>query len=525
MPRARFLFQLLFAMLLLPVAVQATPLDDYVYTPDPAYGYSLLSTHPNEGYTDYVLEMTSQTWRDASEVDVPLWKHHLVITVPAEVTSDIGLVFIGGGSSKSKVPKGNEFHIVQSALQTHSVVAEIQQIPNQPLVFADDPDQTPRAEDGEIAFAWIKYLRSGDPTWLSRFPMTKAVVRAMDTVCEFVAQADQGGIAVNKFVVAGGSKRGWTTWTTAAVDDRVVAFAPFVIDMLNLEISFFHHYAALGHWAEAVDDYVSEGVMEWMGTRPYGQLCDLVDPYSYRDRYATKPKYIYNAAGDQFFLPDSSQFYYDDLPGPKNLRYLPNAGHGLDQRVVMDFIAWYHAIVTGATIPSFTWTKQQDGTLVVNTAGTKPEKVLLWQAKNDVRDFNFSLYGKLYTSTELEPSGPDEYTAHVDTPEDGFTAFFVELTYPGTGKFPLRFTTEVSVIPDTYVSSWDHDTDGDGVMDSVDADDDNDGTPDNADLRPRDTDNDALPNHADDDDDNDGYTDVQEQEAGTDPVNANSHPD
>ena len=30
------------------------------------------------------------------------------------------------------------------------------------------------------------------------------------------------------------------------------------------------------------------------------------------------PKFVLNAAGDQFFLPDSSQFYYDELKGPKS---------------------------------------------------------------------------------------------------------------------------------------------------------------------------------------------------------------
>lgn len=35
-------------------------------------------------------------------------------------------------------------------------------------------------------------------------------------------------------MVAGGSKRGWTTWTTAAVDKRVFGAIPIVMDMLDL---------------------------------------------------------------------------------------------------------------------------------------------------------------------------------------------------------------------------------------------------------------------------------------------------
>ena len=65
--------------------------------------------------------------------------------------------------------------------------------------------------------------------------MTKAAVRAMDTATEFLAKE---GVRLEKFVVSGASKRGWTTWTTGVVDKRVVAIAPLVIDMLNLTPSF-----------------------------------------------------------------------------------------------------------------------------------------------------------------------------------------------------------------------------------------------------------------------------------------------
>ena len=117
-------------------------------------------------------------------------------------------------------------------------------------------------------------------------------------------------------MVAGGSKRGWTTWTTAAADKRVVAIVPMVIDMLNSVKSFEHHYQAYGFYSAAVKDYQDMGMMNVSKTPQYPALMRLEEPFSYRDRF-TMPKLIMNAAGDQYFLPDSSQYYFDDLPGRK----------------------------------------------------------------------------------------------------------------------------------------------------------------------------------------------------------------
>jgi PhoPQ-activated pathogenicity-related protein len=44
---------------------------------------------------------------------------------------------------------------------------------------------------------------------------------------------------IKKWMIAGGSKRGWTTWTTAAVDKRVFAAVPIVMDMLDLNTVLF----------------------------------------------------------------------------------------------------------------------------------------------------------------------------------------------------------------------------------------------------------------------------------------------
>ena len=93
--------------------------------------------------------------------------------------------------------------------------------------------------------------------------MTRAVVRAMDVVQEFTQSEPY---AVTDFFISGASKRGWTTWTTAAVDARVIGMAPVVIDLLNLIPSFDHHYRLYGDWSPAVKDYVDSKIMDWMQT-------------------------------------------------------------------------------------------------------------------------------------------------------------------------------------------------------------------------------------------------------------------
>ena len=141
------------------------------------------------------------------------------------------------------------------ALTTQSVVVELRNVLTIRVVFANDGGRE-RVEDEMIAYTWDKFLRTGDERWPARLPMTKAVVRAMDAVTAFCAKPPAGAAAaIDRFVVAGASKRGWTTWTTAAVDKRVVAIVPIVIDVLNVEPSFDHHYRAYGFYAPSVKDY------------------------------------------------------------------------------------------------------------------------------------------------------------------------------------------------------------------------------------------------------------------------------
>ncbi len=435
---------------------QETALDRYIAKPDPSYSWKLANTISGEGYKGFVLDLTSQTWRSASEVDRPQWKHWLTIVKPDKVTSNKALLFIGGGNNRDPQPATPNERLVGFATETGTVVAELGMVPNQPLFFADSKDKG-RFEDDLIAYTRVKQMATRDDEWLVRLAMVKSGVRALDAIQEFMSSEAGGRVKIDEFVVSGGSKRGWTTWLVGVVDKRVIAIMPTVIDALNSEAITRHHYEAYGFFSTALNDYVNHKLFpDKIGTPEYQHILAIEDAFNYRNRERLKiPKYLVNASGDQFFLPDNSQFYFGELKGEKYLRYVPNAKHNLagsDARESL--LAFYHAVLNGRSRPQFSWKKGKDGSLVVRVKD-KPREVNLWQATNpNARDFRVDTIGKAYTSSALKEEKPGVYAGRVGKPAKGFTAFFVELVYDSGGKYPFKFTTEVSVVPDVLPFSF-----------------------------------------------------------------------
>ncbi|MBX9788617.1 MAG: PhoPQ-activated pathogenicity-related family protein [Pirellulales bacterium] len=443
----------LVALLQITVAASAqeTALDRYLAQPDPVFAWKLVSqSKASPDVTAFVLELTSQTWRSAAEVDRPVWKHWLTIARPDKPAGPQALLFIGGGNHNDAAPTTASERVIKIAQETGTVAAELGMVPNQPLRFSDSPERA-RVEDDLIAYSRIKYMTTGDETWLVRLAMVKSGHRAIDAVQQFLASDAGGKHKIDQFVVAGGSKRGWTTWLVGATDPRVIAIVPLVIDALNSEEITRHHFMAYGFFSPALNDYVEHGLFPGkIGTPEYRAVLDIEDPYVYRHRERLRiPKFLINAAGDEFFLPDNSQFYYAELPQEKHLRYVPNAKHSLagsDARESLQ--AFYDAVIHGQPRPQVTWQKPDEGTLIAR-ATAKPSQVLLWQATNpDARDFRLDKIGAAWKSQPIAPSADGSYTARVAAPPKGYTAFFVEFTFPSGGRYPFKFTTEVRVVPD-----------------------------------------------------------------------------
>jgi PhoPQ-activated pathogenicity-related protein len=426
-----------------PPSLTQTALDEYVQKVDATYSWKVVKTIAGNSSTTYIIHLTSQTWRDKNDVNRPIWEHWLIAVKPSKLKTDKAFLAISGGSNDGSTPKGASAVVSRIAEATGSIVAEIKSIPNQPLIFKNDGQ--PRKEDDLIGYGWSEYLATGDATWLPRLPMVKSVIRAMDCLQEW---SEKEGAKIQKFVIAGASKRGWTTWLVGATDPRIEAIVPIVIDVVNAGPSIRHHGEVYGFWAKAIGNYYQHKILQRSDHPRLADLYHIEDPYSYVDRL-TMPKYIINGSGDQFFVPDSSKFYYDDLKGEKHLRYVPNADHSVDGDfgAVLSMVAFYQMVITGKPRPKIDWKFDDDGDIRVHS-NTPPKQVLLWQATNpNARDFRVATIGKAYTSTELKPEADGSWLAHVKQPEKGWTAAFVELSFD-TGSFPFVESTAVRILPD-----------------------------------------------------------------------------
>jgi len=462
---------------------ERTALYDYVHTPAPEYTYGAPVAVPVPSYnsTVYWTDMTSGSWGGGEggggvegEAD-RLWRHTLGIVRPPVIESSTALLMITGGRTGSIPDSEAGFLLLPFSVSSRTVTAVINAVPNEPLQFSGQGG--PKNEDGIIAYSFVKYIQTGDTNWPALFPMVRAAVRAMDTVQQ--QMWDVAGISIDRFVVMGASKRGWTTWLTGASDARVCAVAPMVISILNMKPQIEHHYASYGAYSTALWDYWENEIIRVppvFTTEMEQQLLGLVDPDSYRSAL-TMPKLIVNSTGDQFFLPDATRYYFEGLSGEKFIYNAPNTDHGLspggdvDPGVVESIYSFYNTVAQGTPMPTLTWRFDpvDPGSITVD-ASIKPKEVRLWQATNpDYRDFRLepeNITPPLVPDTTASPwtsvlltSSTNQYTAQVPVPAKGWTAFYVEAKFANYGSMyvgdspvptDFRCTTECRVIPDVY---------------------------------------------------------------------------
>ena len=431
-----------------------TLLIDYVNSHDPSFRYDMVDTIIGDGWKEYKIRMVSGSWLDKNDFDDNSneWWHWISVIVPDNLEKSTSMMVIGSGSTQdfSLERYGNKktnSQYLKAALTTKSIISEINNVPFQPINFSGD-NKLGRYEDDLIAYSWRQFLEGGakDSEWLPRFPMTRAVVRAMDVVQDISNEINN---PVDSFFVTGASKRGWVAWTTAIADDRVMGIAPVVIDLLNLYPSFQHHWKVYGEWSPAIDDYVKEDIMNWTESKEYEKLIEITDPYSYRFSL-NMPKYIINASSDEFFVTDSWQFYWDDLVGEKHLQYLPNAGHGLyGTYVTDDLINFYSKAINQKRLPYYEWSVDQNifNLIIEPSADYKLKK---WSINNSERDFRIYKVGEAWTSEDIDKNKNGKYSISIDNPDSGYTAQFVEIIFDSDSEESISITTGTVITPNKY---------------------------------------------------------------------------
>jgi PhoPQ-activated pathogenicity-related protein len=321
-------------------------------------------------------------------------------------------------------------------------------IPNQPLLDG-------RKEDALIAETFVRYLNTKDEDWPLLFPMVKSLVKAMDALQEFAQR--EWNIRVTHFVVSGGSKRGWTSWLTAAADVRVKAVAPLVIDTLNMHVQMSHQLKSYGAYSEMIRDYTQRGLVPMPDTKEAKRLWTMVDPWFYRE-HIKQPKMIINGTNDPYWTQDALNIYWNDLQGEKWVLYVPNAGHNLAQKTDKSFVPdltrarntlamFARAHIHHEPMPKLQWQHHVESNpkLVLTVqADPVPKAARLWSAKSATRDFRKSTW----TDQTLKVQGPS-IRAELEAPTEGFLVYFAELEYQ-SGNIPYFLSTQLRIVgPDT----------------------------------------------------------------------------
>ncbi len=405
-------------------------LDAYVRRDDGAFSWSVTSRTETPAGTISHVVLRSQVWQG-----IP-WNHRLRLYEPAEPAhKDAVLLFLTGGDHDSQ-PKPQDNAMGFTLARTcGATCAVLPQVPNQPLLDG-------KSEDTLIAETFLRYLDTKDENWPLLFPMVKSAVRAMDAVQAWAKQ--NGKPSITRFVVSGASKRGWTTWLTAAADHRVVAIAPMVIDTLNMKAQKVHSLEVWGKYSERINDYTSRGLTEKFDTPDGHRLWMMIDPYSYRDRLAL-PKLLINGTNDRYWTLDSLNIYWDDLKGPKSVVYLPNAGHGLQEHrdyALNGVGALFRHAVSNRPMPDLAWTHSDadDGGLRLQVRSIPaPKSARLWVARSDTRDFRDSRW----EATPMLINGV-VIKGEVARPEKGFIALLGDLEYEIDG---IRYHLSTQIRP------------------------------------------------------------------------------
>ena len=440
-----------------------TALDRYIKKEDGQYKWQLVRVQEEFLYSGYEVFLTSQKWLTDKETSRPLWQHDVMIYMPKRLISNPGgtltneadsaIMFVDGGSHESD--SSFDDTIGMGAWFYNKIIIEVRQVPNQPWYFKADDTPQDYKEDDLVSRSFELYLDTGNEEWPIYLPMVKSVVKAMDASQEFLAQ--ELHLNIEHFSVVGASKRGWTTWLTAAVDKRVIGIVPTVIDVLDVEESMENQFESFGDYYSILETYSGKDLPCRFKT-PQGQaLLDIVDPISYQDRLVGIPKLLLNGTSDPFFANTNSQGYWNNVAGPKNIRFVPNAAHDLPVEALLTGFGFASKVIDEKgdnPAPDIFWQEDREANTLTVYSSKLPLLVNYWASENDKLDFRLQTTGDEAWSSSFV-SIFDMKIHWLDPDEDGeeemYFSFTQDLSAPTSGYRANMFTLNFGM--QTYSTS------------------------------------------------------------------------
>jgi PhoPQ-activated pathogenicity-related protein len=410
-------------------------LHKYLQNKDKAYAWEIKEKFTSDELTVAIIRLTSQVWRGKE------WTHQLTVISPTEINTDGALLFITGGSLNDGEPKWkgqNDNSLKMWSLlaeRNKAVVAVLSQVPNQPLYDG-------LTEDALISFTLHNFKNDRDFTWPLLFPMTKSAIKAMDAVQEYSERDLMKKI--NRFVVSGASKRGWTTWLTGSQDQRVAAIAPMVIDVLNMPVNIDYQKKVWGDYSIQIEDYVKLGLAQDLSSPDGKDLATMIDPYSYR-KSLSMVKMIFMGTNDEYWPADAIKNYLGEIPGENYIHYEPNVGHDIGEGpgTMKALSAFFNTVVYDQPQTICEWTASSDTRSAYITIKASPELMdaVLWECNSPDQDFR----NDKYSGTDIQYQDPSEIKIKVNFPGTGFKAFYIELSYPDPVEGTYSKTTRMFV--------------------------------------------------------------------------------
>jgi PhoPQ-activated pathogenicity-related protein len=403
-------------------------LPTYIKKDEPKFSWKLKNKMTTDAGTTYELELVSQEWHDIT------WKHRIDVFQPKDVKPNATMLIYNTGGYNAGYPLFG----FELANKIKAPVAFLYDIPNQPLFDG-------KKEDALIAETFVRALETKDTTWPLLFPMAKSVVKAMDALQAFTK--DEFKEQATRFVLTGGSKRGWTTWLASASDPRIVAFAPLVIDTLKMTDQMEHQLQSFGKYSEMIHDYTERKLVPLPPGEDAKKLWQMVDPYFYREQ-AKQPKLLINGTNDPYWTGDALNLYWDDLKGDKWVLYVPNAGHNLQEpdksraRATNALAAFARSVTVGKPFPTLKWKHDDaDGKarLKIETSAA-PKAARVWTATAPTRDFREAKW-KESAATIAD----NTILVTAERPKEGYKEFFVEMEYEIDG-IKYNLSTQLRVL-------------------------------------------------------------------------------